>query len=747
MLAGVLWWRDRRPPAVVAPASAATFVGAAVCADCHADEARRWTGSHHDLATAVATDRTVLGDFDGGTFTYEGVTSRFYRRDRKHFVWTDGPGGAMAEFEITHTFGWSPLQQYLIPIGRGRVQALGIAWDSRPAGEGGQRWFHLYPRDHVGHDDVLHWTRPSQNWNDRCARCHATDLRKGYRADTDAYETTWAELDVACEACHGAGSAHVAWARAGTGDADERLRVRFDTDGRWTFAGADPIARRSPARTSHAEVETCAPCHARRGELADGAAPGAAFLDGFRPALLDEDLYFADGQILDEVYEWASFVQSPMHQAGVTCSDCHDPHSLELRAEGNALCATCHLPARFDTSAHHFHPTGSPGAACVACHMPARTYMEIDVRHDHGFRVPRPDLADALGAPDVCTSCHAEKTPAWAAAAIASRPGPHRAGTPHFGEALAAGRRGAVDAEPRLVALASDPAAPPIVRATAVRILGERPTPAVRALLARAASDTDPLVRLAAVAAVDGADADTILAIAGSRLADPLRAVRIEATNAVAGVPSARLDAPAAAARARALDDYRAAAAANADRPEVHLAVGLVEAKLGRAAEAERAIATAVRIAPWYVPGYVNLADLYRATNRDGEGETLLRRAVAIAPDSAEAHHALGLLLVRQRRLDDAIVELTRAATLRPTARNAYVLGIALHSSGQTARALDVLAVAQEQHPSDRDLLVALVTIERDRGGTAAARRHADALVALAPDDPGARRLRDDLGP
>jgi len=752
VVVGALWWsRSDSPPtaSVSAAPREATFLGRAACAECHPNEAARWKGSHHDLAMAVADETSVRGAFDGATFTYEGVTSRFYRRDGKYFVWTDGPDGTEAEFEITHTFGWSPLQQYLIPMGGGRRQVLGIAWDARPASMGGQRWFHLYPGEHVTHDDVLHWTRPSQSWNDRCARCHSTDLRKGYRADTDTYETTAAEIDVACEACHGAGSTHVAWARGGgtVRGAADGLRVRFDVGGAatWDFVGAAPIARRSPPRTSEAELETCAPCHARRGELGSGAAPGAPFLDGYRPALLDEGLYFADGQIRDEVYEWGSFLQSPMHQAGVTCSDCHDPHSLDLRAEGNALCTRCHLSGHYDTTAHHFHQPGSPAAACVTCHMPSRTYMQIHVRHDHGLRVPRPDLASETGGPDVCTSCHTDRTPEWAADAIARRPGPHRAGTPHFGQVIAAGRRGAIDAKPRLLDLVGNPAMPGIVRATAVGLLPDRSDANVEAALARAVADGDPLVRLAGVNALDGTAPAVVAARVTPLLGDPIRAVRLEAASVVGGLPTAGLDPSTRSTIAKGLDEYRASVLANADRPEAHLALGLLETKLGHAAEAERELATAIRIAPWFVPGYVNLADLYRATGRDGEGEILLRRAIAIAPENAEAHHALGLLLVRQHRLDDALGELERAATLQPAARNAYVLGVALQSAGKTARAIEVLSAAHDRHPADRDILVALVTINRDRGAMDEARRQADALVALAPNDPGARRLRDEL--
>jgi hypothetical protein len=197
-----------------APAShtATGYVGSAACAGCHQAESEAWRGSHHDLAMAEATEETVLGDFDSAAFTYGDVTSRFFRRDGKFFVNTDGPDGELADFEIRYTFGVTPLQQYLIAFPDGRMQALGIAWDSRPKEKGGQRWFHLYPGQNLKAGDPLHWTGIDQTWNFQCAECHSTELRKNYDAATNTYATTWAEIDVACETCHGPGAAHVDWA-------------------------------------------------------------------------------------------------------------------------------------------------------------------------------------------------------------------------------------------------------------------------------------------------------------------------------------------------------------------------------------------------------------------------------------------------------------------------------------------------------------------------------------------------------
>jgi hypothetical protein len=296
----------------------------------------KWNGSHHQLAMAEASDETVLGDFADAEFRQFGVTSRFYKKDGRFMVATRGPGGEMGDFEITHTFGWFPLQQYLIPFPDGRLQCLPIAWDSRE-----NRWYHLYPDRQLAADDWLYWTNNGQNWNAMCAECHSTDLRKNYDPKTDSYRTAWSEISVGCEACHGPGSDHVAWAQ-------------LPEMGRPDVANT-ALAVDTGEMTSAGQLQLCAPCHARRMSLDDNIHAHADFLDYGIPQLLSEGMYFPDGQILDEVYVYGSFVQSKMHARDVRCSDCHDVHSIKRIKDGNALCLQCHRAAIYDTRDHHFH--------------------------------------------------------------------------------------------------------------------------------------------------------------------------------------------------------------------------------------------------------------------------------------------------------------------------------------------------------------------------------------------------------
>jgi len=436
-------------PEAESPAVTPSFAGSARCGECHEEEYGAWRGSHHDLAMQYATEETVLGDFDDAVFEHGGVTYRFTRNDGSYQVHVDGE-----RYPAPFTFGVEPLQQVLLDVGKGRFQALPVAWDVA-----NERWYAWYEEPFDLHE-------PRFTWNHMCAACHSTDFRKNWDESAQAYASTFEEIDVACESCHGPGRQHA--------DDPERPIGTLD----------------------------CAHCHSRRAQLHDntfGDFPGA-----HAPALITEPLYYSDGQIRDEVYVWGSFQQSKMHGVGVTCLDCHDPHSARLLREGNAVCTECHRldpPERFptlkkrdyETYAHHNHDPGS--VRCVECHMPARVYMGIDERRDHSFRVPRPDLAASIGVPNACNACHLDRPPEWAAEAMLGMGDGTAAQRPHFGTAFASGDVAG------LVRVAFDEAQPEIVRASAIVRLAGRGEPEAREAVEEAAASRLPLMRLAAVRA------------------------------------------------------------------------------------------------------------------------------------------------------------------------------------------------------------------------------------------------------
>ena len=730
--------------AAAEPASQPSFVGTATCASCHAPEANAWRGSHHDLAMAKATEQTVLGDFGGATFRYGDITSRFYRKDGRFFVNTDGPDGRLADFEIAYVFGVTPLQQYLIAFPDGRMQALGIAWDSRPKEQGGQRWFHLYPDQNLKAGNPLHWTGIDQTWNFQCAECHSTELRKNYDAAKNTYATTWAEIDVGCEACHGPGSAHVAWAK-GDRKGPDGLSVHFDErrDIQWTIDPATGSARRSQPRTSAKELETCGVCHALASKIAEPWRPGRPLLESHLPTLLHAGQFEADGKSEGEVYNYAPFRQSKMFAAGVSCSDCHDPHSLKRVADGNAVCTQCHDAGRFDAAAHHHHRDGSAGAQCVSCHMPIKTYMQVDPRHDHAFRIPRPDESQRFGTSNACTDCHTDRDAAWAAAAVERWYGPQRKGFQTWTAALAAARAGSPDAQGLLLKLATGTDVPSIARATAFDHLSGYPGPESLAAAARGLGDPDPLVRLAALRALQPVPVERVWPLANRLLEDPVLGVRIEAAALLARMSPERLSPEDRNRLTKGIDAYVAAQQVNADRPEHRVNLGNLFQELRQPAKAEAEYVAARSLDPTFTPVYVGLAQLYGQQGREQEGERVLREGIARLPDGADLHHALGLSLVRQRRTADALAELARATQLGPAnPRYAYVYAIALNSTGRSDEALKALEAAHARHPTDREILFALVTINRDAGRQDAAMAWARKLAAI---DPSARALVDQL--
>ncbi len=722
----------------------AEFVGSDRCRSCHAPESDAWSRSHHKAAMADATPQTVLGSFADATFDYSGIRSRFFKRADKFYVHTDGADGRLGTFEIRYTFGVYPLQQYLVALSNGRLQALSIAWDARPRSQGGQRWFHLNADERVTSTDELHWTRPSHNWNYMCADCHSTALRKNYDAATDEFKTRWAEISVGCEACHGPGSRHVAWAARGATRSDSSHGLVNPLDERrdihWSVSTATGNATRSRPRAGEREIETCAQCHSRRAQLADGYEAGKSFYDFYRPALLESPLYYPDGQQRGEVYEWGSFLQSKMYAHGVTCSDCHDPHSEQLRGADRpgGVCATCHLPAKYETPAHEHHPAGS-GVTCVSCHMPTTTYMTVDPRRDHSLRIPRPDLSVRLGVPNACTQCHTTQPASWAAAQVTAWRGGDTAAIGHqrFAEVLAASENGASNAQPFLQALANDTTQPAIARATALSRLAFHGDRAILMTMGAGLEAPDPLLRLGALRSLLTLPPAQRAQLVMSRLTDSVRTVRIDAAEMHPG-KSWVSDVSQQSVLDRAEGEFVAAQRYNADRADARARLGTFMALHGDVDGAASQLLGAIRSDPFFIPAYANLADVYRAEgpSHDADAEAILRRGLSLGPRNAALHYALGLTLVRLGQKGAAVAELERATTLAPTnTRFLYTYAVALYSTGKIAASLEALKKVLAIDENNRDALAALVSYLTTQGHPDLAKPYSDRLRMLQLQD------------
>jgi len=751
---GIFWQFVHVPEAYATDSTVATFVGSESCAGCHQSQGKLWQSSQHERAMAHATDKSVLGDFNNTSFDYYGVTSRFFRKDGKFFVETDGPDGKLATFQVKYTFGVDPLQQYLIEFPDGRVQALSIAWDSRPKEKGGQRWFHLYPNEEIKHDDILHWTKLNQNWNFMCAECHSTGVRKNYDATNDRYATTWAEISVGCEACHGQGSNHVAWARAQqswwpfgkTKDSTKGLIVQFDERAGVTWTQNDRTGmpqRNGMPLGPRKEVETCGLCHARRDPFSADWVPGQSLSNTHFVTPIIRTLFYADGQMRDneEAYNYLPFRQSKMYASGVTCSDCHDPHSAGLRAPGDAVCGQCHLMTKYESASHRHHETVSGAIPCVSCHMPGRKYMVVDRRHDHSFRIPRPDQSAKLGTPNACNDCHGDKSSQWAASAVESWFGPQRKGFQTYAEAFHSAWTEQPDAVKRLSQVIADGNVPAVARASALAALAGYLSPATVGLAQNALTDGDPMVRLGGLAMLEGVPANQLWPLVAPLLSDPIKGVRIRAVSLLAAVATGSQPAADRENFDRAAAEFIAAQRFNADRPEAHTTLANFLAQRQQAAEAEAEYKAALKLSPQFVPAAINLADLYRALGRGDDGVQVLREAITAVPQDAGLHYALGLALVRQKKNDEALSELQRATQLAPDrAHYAYVYAVGLHSTGRVDEAIAALKENVSKHPTDRDSLSALATFNRDAGNIALALEYAQQLARLAPDD---KRISD----
>ncbi len=719
---------------VAVPIPVSSFVGSTSCKGCHNREYDRWEGSHHDLAMDVASETSVRGDFNDAEFTLHGVTSRFYRKEGKFFVHTNGPGGEMGDFEITHTFGWYPLQQYLIPFPGGRLQTLPVAWDARD-----NKWFRVPPEGPVDPDDWLYWTNAAQNWNGMCAECHSTNLQKNYDPVSDSYNTTWSDIDVGCEACHGPGSRHVNWA-----EMPEMARPQ---------ANNFELEQKTSHISSKEQVELCASCHSRRSIMGDYTHTETDFLDNFLPSLLTEDLYFADGQIRGEVYVYGSFTQSKMYHRDVRCSDCHDAHSVKRIKEGNALCLQCHQAAQYDTTEHHFHKQeGEPGepiksaegevlfavgtgAQCVQCHMPGRTYMGVDYRPDHSFRVPDPALSAAIGSPDACLRCHVDRQSQWSQETVSKWYGPGQ--TVHYGNTIARARQGDPAAGAALIQLAGDPLYPVIVRATALSLLVNYPGEQSAQVLETALMDEDALLRRTAVASIELADQGKLAKLLASLLYDPVKTVRIQAASRLAGDLNKYLDAAQQEVFRPVLQEYEAAMEYSADFSFGRYNLGNLYAELDRPEDAISQYEAAIRIDNHYFPAKSNLALLYNRNGQNEQAEQLLREVVAEQPELYEMAYSLGLLLVEVQKYSEAVSFLEQAsAGLPEQARIHYNLGLLYQHLQDTSKAEHELRSALMLEPRNLDFQFGLADHYLKRGMFEEARALAEVMVSMHPDNP-----------
>jgi len=692
-------------PVALAPA---TMVDEQQCQGCHQAQVKDWQGSHHQLAMQAATPQTVPADFNDVSFKSEGETTRFFRRGEEFWVNTPGTDGKAADFKVAYTFGIAPLQQYLIEVGDGRLQALGVAWDTEK-----NRWFHLYPGQGVNFKNPLHWSKPSQNANFMCVECHTTGYKRNFDAAKNTFDSQWNSLGVGCQACHGPASNHVQWA-AKKGDL---LHAGFAVD--------------LKDKDATVEIETCARCHARRAPLGDGYTVGKRLMDDYLPSVLTRELYALDGKIKDEVFEHGSFAQSKMADKGVRCSDCHNPHSAELKAPGNGVCLQCHNTAgktavstvdgrglqakNYDSPEHTRHNAGEPGSFCVDCHMPGKFYMGNDLRHDHSFSIPRP--GDKVS----------EQFKLW----NSSEP-EHAA---RYEESMALIRGGQPGAAQALYEQLARNNLPAIRRATLLAELPNYPSEQALKLATKDLSNPAPQVRESAVRAVSAFLPPTErVALYAPLLKDPVLAVRIIAARDLLSAASAGGLGP---AWDKAIAEYENVQLSLLERAEANLNLAMLYQASGRGNKVEPQLRTALLRDPDFFPALVTLAQWLEANGRSDEARALVADNLKQHPDAALLQHTQGLMLVRAGDTPKAMPYLREAARLEPAnAQYGFVLAVALHDGGKVDQACEQLESLLKVQPYNRNARLSLIQYYLENGQEPKAQVVMQSWKKLNPGDP-----------
>ncbi|GMQ48926.1 multiheme c-type cytochrome [Vibrio sp. 10N] len=649
----------------------ADYVGSQVCVRCHQDEVTKWKDSDHERAMDHATSESVLGDFDNVSFEFNGKENRFFKKGEQYWVNIEGPDGQFHDYQIRYTFGHYPLQQYMVEFEDGRVQLIPFTWDARDKSQGGQRWYHLYPDTTT--NDEFYWTNTGQNWNFMCADCHSTNLEKNYDKATNRYTTQWSEITVGCEACHGPASIHVMVSKqenpAGFSPTNH---YGFDRDltkavSKWVYQeGHSTLQPQSINPTQ--QVKVCAQCHSRRVQISEqyDHVQGDVF-DRYLIANLTPELYHSDGQIYDEVYVFGSFEQSKMAQKGVTCTNCHDPHSAKLNIPEEAVCAQCHIASEYTPQNHTFHQAGSKASQCTTCHMPETTYMEVDPRRDHSWHVPRPDMSKHIGTPNVCTSCHEDKDAEWASKALSQWfPDSSYQNSQHYGIAFYAADIGHPAAADALSYIAQDINQLPIVRASALqRMAGFQGQNSLIAL-GRAVKNDQAMIRIGAIQGSAPYPAHQRWQIISPLLTDEVLAVRAEAAGALAQywrelnpLQKEQLKDP--------LQDYINIQQYNADRGFGRTNLGNLYAAQGKAQQAITEYQGAIAIEPYFENSYINLADLYRTQGDEASAEKTLALGMKNQPKSAAIHYSAALTKLRKGDKASASQLLARTTELEAT--------------------------------------------------------------------------------
>jgi tetratricopeptide (TPR) repeat protein len=699
----------------------AQYAGAQSCRGCHADQYAKWQGSHHGLAERQPDAKLDDPAFvPTRSFTHGTQTTEVRKNGSAYELIALGFGDKIAPYRVERVIGHDPLRQFLVDGGNGRLQAMEACYDPHK-----NDWFDVYGNEDRKPGEWGHWTGRGMVWNQMCATCHNTRLRKNYDAKTDGYHTTMAEMSVSCESCHGPMKPHNEWQHAHPGTKGDPTLIKWSRD---------------------QQTENCAGCHARRGEVTGDFVPGESFWDHYHLTITDQtDTFYPDGQIRDEDYEFSSFFSSRMHNAGVRCMDCHDMHSMKTLLPGNQLCMRCHTPGGFPNAppvvpeAHSFHLTASAGNQCVNCHMPQTVYMQRHARHDHGFTIPDPLLTKQSNVPNACNKCHTDKSTDWALEATQKWWGPKMdRKTRTRATLIAKARQGDAEASLGLVdLLGSDEI--PHWKASATLLLDRWiDQPSVQTAVMAQLKHPHPLVRESAIRTLEPMlQQGSIQAAIEPLLNDPVRGVRVSAAWALR--ESLHLDSAAG-------QDLQHMLHWNADQPSGQMQLAQFEFARHNLTAATAHMETAIRWDPNSPPFHHDLAMMYSNAGQTQHAIAELHAAIKLAPQHAQYHYELGLALSETGDMPAVIQALQDATRLDPGLSRAwYNLGLAKNGQGDIAGALDALQRGELANPNDPGIPYARATILARQNRRQDALAALDRVLTIAPGHQEARQLREAL--
>lgn len=661
---------------IIPSAFSENYVGSSSCKSCHEKPYKEWTGSHHDMSMKHADSQSVLGNFNDMKIDFKGKNNQFYKKGDNYWVNIEGPDSQFNDYQIKYTFGYYPLQQYMVEFDDGRVQLIPFAWDARTKDSGGQRWFHLYPNETDKNDDFF-WTNTGQNWNYMCADCHSTNISKNYNVKTNTYNTTFSEINVGCEACHGPAAKHIQWVK----NLDKSPNKGFDRTltkavNNWYLPeNKKTMLPNSKHKTQ--QLLVCSQCHSRRTQISDkSVVKGNNFGEKYLLSLITQPNYQPDGQVHDEVFVYGSFLQSKMHKSGVSCTNCHNPHTAKLTIPKEAVCMQCHTAENYATKKHHKHSEKSSGAQCVNCHMPATTYMEIDSRRDHSWHVPRSDFSLQLGVKNACLDCHENESNEWFAKALNDWYPDKDKPFQSFAPAFAGADLGYRQVSGPLAHIAQDVTRANIIRASALNRMASMLDQNTVTAIYRGIKDNDHLVRIGAIQGASQMPAKERWRILSPSLTDDILAVRVEATRVISST-WAELTQEQKKQLTPALKEYIDTQLYNADRAFSHTNLGNLYANQGNSLKAINAFNKAIELEPYYTQSYISLAELYRRMRQNDNSLNTLRSGLKISPKNDVLHYQIAMAYIRIKEYSLAQKSLLTATTIAPNiAQYQYVLGV-----------------------------------------------------------------------